>query len=498
MTIVFNMFRKMICLVSFVLVLGLVGDVQAADVNWTDTIGDHNWFTLGNWDSGTFPTSEDQAKIGMLPGPTIANEGAVAVQITLVGYGQGNGKIGALTVNGGTLTVTNWLQLGCWTEISNGTLDMISGTITTGSLVVGHGGSGTLNMTGGTITVAGELRIGQNATATGHVNLHGGIITTDNLLMRREAGSVGTMDVRAGTLIIDGNDLSLVQGYIDNGWITAYDGNGTLQLDYDVTNKGKTTLKAVHLLNPNPADDGLVSPGEKELSWTLPDPCVPGQPVPVDVYFTDDWEALYTFTDPEAIRIVTKQDVNSVVVQTQLKTRYYWAIDTYIGDPNDPVFGPTFSFFTDNAPPEVYAGADVVTWLEEGLVRTGNLDATVIDDGAISPYTVQWTVVSEPNDSNRPDVVIAEPIAEDTGIILSALGEYVLQIEAFDGEYTGSDIVTINVYNDSCEAAQSQPDYEPFPGDLNGDCIVDDLDLAILQEDWLQDNSLTEEWFKLD
>jgi len=48
------------------------------------------------------------------------------------------------------------------------------------------------------------------------------------------------------------------------------------------------------------------------------------------------------------------------------------------------------------------------------------------------------------------------------------------------------------VYNDGCKAAQSQPDYEPFPRDLNGDCRVDDLDLAILQEDRLKDNSLTE------
>ena len=60
------------------------------------------------------------------------------------------------------------------------------------------------------------------------------------------------------------------------------------------------------------------------------------------------------------------------------------------------------------------------------------------------------------------------------------------------GEYTGSDTVTINVYNDGCEAAQSLPDYEPIPGDLNGDCKVDELDLAILEENWLKDNSLTE------
>jgi hypothetical protein len=35
-------------------------------------------------------------------------------------------------------------------------------------------------------------------------------------------------------------------------------------------------------------------------------------------------------------------------------------------------------------------------------------------------------------------------------------------------------------------------------GDLNGDCRVDDLDLALLKENWLRDNSLTEKWFKLD
>jgi len=73
------------------------------------------------------------------------------------------------------------------------------------------------------------------------------------------------------------------------------------------------------------------------------------------------------------------------------------------------------------------------------------------------------------------------------------VGEYVLQLEAFDGEYTGSDTVTINVYNDGCQAAQSLPDYVPLVGDLNGDCRVDDIDMALLQENWLQDNSLTEE-----
>jgi hypothetical protein len=136
----------------------------------------------------------------------------------------------------------------------------------------------------------------------------------------------------------------------------------------------------------------------------------------------------------------------------------------------------------------VAAGADVVTWLEEGT-RAGNLDGAVVESDA---YTVQWTVVSEPDDPNSPDALIADPSAEDTTITLSAVGEYVLQLEADDGEYTDSDTITINVYNNGCEAAQSMPDYEPLVGDLNGDCKVDDADLALLNENWLNDNSFTD------
>ena len=64
--------------------------------------------------------------------------------------------------------------------------------------------------------------------------------------------------------------------------------------------------------------------------------------------------------------------------------------------------------------------------------------------------------------------------------------------------YSGSDTLTINVYEDKCEAGQSLLDYVPLVGDLNGDCKVDESDLALLEENWLKDNSLTEDWFKID
>jgi len=461
--------KKLICLASFVLVLGLMVDVKAAIINWTGNGADDLWSTPENWSSGTVPTAADKARIQAVPGARIVNEGAVALDSWI-----GAGQSGDLTVDGGTLTTSVFIVVGRNTG-AEGTLNMISGTITAGgNLYVGHTGVGTLNMTGGTITTP-TIVLPHNGA--GHVNLHGGTLGAGTLNMKQVEGTemVGTMDVGAGTLILNGDDREVVQGYIDNGWITFYEGQGTYNLDYDAS-ANETTLTALHNFNPYPADGGGVVAGAVELSWTV------DQGMPVDVWFGTNRGLV------GAELIVTKGSATSVVVQAQPKTQYYWAVDTYIGDPNDPIFGSVFSFIADNLPPEVDAGANAVTWLIDG-VMTKNLDATVTDDDA---YTVQWTVVSEPDDPNSPDAVIADPSAEDTSITLSAYGEYVLQLEASDGEYAGSDTVTINVYHDGCEAAQSLPDYVPSPGDLNGDCKVDELDLAILEEDWLKDTSLTE------
>ncbi|MHC4535245.1 MAG: hypothetical protein ACYS6K_14950 [Planctomycetota bacterium] len=482
------MMNRLICLIAFALALSLVGYVQAQDATWTDAAGDHNWFTAGNWSE--VPTDAHWAKIrNGLPGPTIASEGAIARRVH-IGYSEG----GALTVDGGILVVgTDDLLLG--KNGGDGILNMISGSIDVArDFEVAGGNPGIVNMTGGTITVADDFEIPESegdGVSIAQVHLDGGAIIIGGDLHMFDQGS---LDIAGGTLILAGDVLSAVQGYIDNGWITAYGGDGTVAMDYDVTNEGQTTLKAIHKLTPNPIDGGFAAPGTVELSWTLPEPITPGDSVPVDVYFTDDLNKLLLFMDPASIQVVSNQSLSSVVVQAQPNTQYYWAIDSYIGDPNDPIYGPIFSFVADILPPDVDAGKDVVTWLADG-VRVGNLDATVIYG---KDYTVQWTVVSEPDDPNNPDAVIADPGAEDTSITLSAVGEYVLQLDASDGEKSGSDNITINVYNDGCEAAQSLPDYVPLVGDLNGDCKVDEADLALLEENWLNDNSLTDDWSTVD
>jgi len=476
------------------IVLCLAGALHAATTQWAPVAGDNLWSNADNWSAG-LPTSSDKAQFVQEGECIVDFDGAVANNIDL---GGGPIKI----VAGGVLTHHDWFIAGYGEgdvgELA-GRIEVYDGGVLNSlqRFYLGREGEGHLTVyEGGTVNILGQnLHVAQKATGTGSLTLEGGTVNilegSDSHGLRSTGNAL--IDFRGGTINL--RNTTANRDYLDTAIgdvIKAYGGDGEVVVDTD-EELGTITVRGLHPLNPYPSDDGSVSAGDVELSWTVPEPNVPGQPVPVDVYFTDDLEALQQFADPAAMQVVNMLNVTSIVMQTQPKTRYYWAVDTYVnGTAEFPVVGPIFSFVADNLPPEVDAGADVATWLVDGL-RTVNLDATVTDDGAISPYTVQWTVVSEPYDPNSPDAVIA-----DTSITLSALGEYVLQLEAFDGEYTASDTVMINVYIDGCEAAKSLPDYVPLPGDVNGDCIFDQLDLDILNEDWLKDISLTEEWFKIE
>ena len=475
------MFKKMICLISLALLLVPFNSASAM-IFWDDGGPDHLWSTATNWSPDSIPTSIDPVSIDSPENTHCEIQDGIIAECETLRVGNSSFTTN-LDISGGSLTASG-AYVGVDNATGHGILNVSGGLFSTGSLQIGWSGIGTLNMTGGTIQLSDNLVV-PGLGGTGTVNLLGGTINASDLRLTSDTGS---MNITTGTLILEGDDIAALQTFIDDGWLTAYGGRGTVHMDYDVTNKGKTTVTATALLNPNPADGATVSAGEVELSWTMLEPLFPGLSVRVDVYFTDNLTLLEDFTDPAAIQIVSKQDVTSVVVQTQPKTWYYWAVDTYMGEAIDPILGPIFSFYADNLPPEVDAGGDIVTWLQDGT-RTGALDATVTDEDV---YTVQWTVVSEPNEGTA---VIEVADAEDTNITLSAVGEYVLQLEASDGEYSGSDTVTINVYNDSCEAAQSLPDYVPLVGDLNGDCKVDEEDMALLEENWLKDNSLTEDWF---
>ncbi len=480
-------------------VLCLAGILQAqTDTTWTAT-NTGKWSDPANWSGSTLPSTTVKAFFNGKSECVVDSPDAIARQIDL---GGGPLKI----VKGGVLTTVDWFILGydaSDTGDNAGRLEVYDGGVLNCKvrLYVGYNAEGYMTIyEGGTVNIHTQtLGVGQKAGGNGLVTLEGGTLnfldgTSSTSLNIAVTGAKGRIDFCGGTMIL--RDTPQNRTYLDkvigDKNVVAYGGIGQVVVDPNETPR-KLTIRGVHPLQPSPRDDGTAPVGQVELKWTPRDPCVPGQAVPVDVYFTDDLSALKEFSNPAAIQVVTKQAVTSVVVQAKPKTRYYWAVDSYVGSAADPVFGPIFSFVSDNLAPTVDAGPDIVTWLQDGS-RTGTLDATIDDDGGAASCTAKWTVVSEPNEGKT---VIGTPNAEDTSVTLSAAGQYVLKVDVSDGEYTSTDTVVINVYADRCKAAQSVPGYQPLVGDLNGDCRVDDLDMALLQENWLKDNSLLEDWLLL-
>ncbi|MDB6170915.1 MAG: sorting protein [Chthoniobacteraceae bacterium] len=120
----------------------------------------------------------------------------------------GRNGAGILKVNGGTLTVTGQnFTLGSFAG-ANGNLTLTGGTTATtstaanqGIVIVGEGGTGVLNISGtAALNVSGALgvQVARNAGGSGFVNLNGGTLTTPAIT--RGAGATGIFNFNGGTL----------------------------------------------------------------------------------------------------------------------------------------------------------------------------------------------------------------------------------------------------------------------------------------------------------
>jgi len=166
--------------------------------------------------------------------------------------------------------------------MSDGTVNVVSGDARIGETTVQlnnigtpeepvyeeilHPGTGRLTMTGGIFSVsdANSLQVGLNHS-TGVVELLDGTILAGALEIG-DPGSGGQMDIQAGTLVINGDQMGLILDYISRGLLTAYgtDGSGPTVdwlYDYNVRNPGRTTVSAV----PEPATIALLGLGALAL-----------------------------------------------------------------------------------------------------------------------------------------------------------------------------------------------------------------------------------------
>ncbi len=328
-------YKRYMCLISVILLLGIVGNALAVDIDWTNGGGDRLWRNGANWNMGV-PGPADKAAIrqgGV--GPIIDSSTTAVANVVVLSDWSSFGD--TLDITGGSLTTSGWLVVG-YQAVNNGTFTVSGGTVNVGSdLFVGFAGAGTVNITGGMITVNSTLGIAQLAGSSGNVQLDGGTISCGSLSMLTGA----SMDIAGGTLIVNGNVTLTIDSYISSGWLTGYGGGGTLAVDYNITSPGKTTVTAnspEKASYPSPANGATGASISADLSWAAGDYAVSH-----DVYFGTD-------PTPDATEFQGNQPGTTFDPgPMSLASTYYWRIDEVdTGNPASPWIGDVWSFTTQS------------------------------------------------------------------------------------------------------------------------------------------------------
>jgi hypothetical protein len=295
--------KKNVCyLVSLIFVLALVSNVSAAVYVWKTTNTNGDWFTATNWTVSPplgAPLITDGVTLhATYPAPTTAANGifinsgnATTLEFRVGGApnpissppGTASDKFGYLTMNGGTLTTTNWLMVGTDSSgfrsgeviMNDGNMILGTGTRTNGHLYIGSGRdadpntavvTGILRMISGTIDAGGTFGVARRHTS-GYVYLDGGTILANDFTMKDPGlivgGLSGTayMDITgSGKVIINGDKTGKVATYIANGWLMGNGNDYDILYDYGITNPGKTTIYV-----PEPTTICLLSIGALSL-----------------------------------------------------------------------------------------------------------------------------------------------------------------------------------------------------------------------------------------
>jgi hypothetical protein len=504
-------------ILMLIVLMSLPGFTRGDNIyNWTGSISD-DWMTAGNWDVATVPSDgalgdDADAYVGSTTPLTwpVLDSGDVPPLIDDLWIANGNGLSGELLVQGGVnLQCGDDIKI-CYEAGSVNAKFTVKGPGTTvlgiKSLELGESGTVDIDIDGGKLEI-GEigkpkwnmiLAAGADSNVTIQIR-NGGVLEHHGDYAEDDRGGLiigeGTalIDIGSdsgsggGTLKLKNNVTELVRSLYRDGIIVADGGARDVEIHFVDGYTVVTASKLSTRLNPSPADRSTMLVGPTQLQWTLPEPSSPGGIVTCDVYFGTD---SYVETNP---KVVTGQAVESVTVTLTANTNYYWALDLYdssVSTAGPSYLSPIFTFNTMNRAPIVNAGDDIDTWLADGI-RTIQLDSAISDpDGGPEPVTLAWTVIAEPDESNP--VQISDPLAANPVITIIEPGSYTLQLAAGDGELTAADTIQIILYADACEHAKNQEGFELIPGDINEDCIVDELDLAILEERWLQWNYSTE------
>lgn len=345
------MYKKIVllaCIISVSLAGSVFGTRANTYTSWNGPEGG-DWNTATNWSAGV-PVTNDTPGVLADPYGRAGFKAATNTSPAIVGTVStdmvtiGGATAGKLTIaSGGTVNISESVTLGT-ASTEKGTLTMNGGTLNCGVMVASEGklfvgvlGNSVLVMNSGTINLTSDLSIA-HTSGTGYVHLDSGTINAANLLMNAAGAH---LDIRGGTLILNGDKTAAIDGFVSSNKIKAYDGAGTVQRDYNVTNAGKTTvtgfLPSPKAINPTPFNSATNIAVTASLSWTAGMGAISH-----NVY-------LDTVTPPAAFQgnQTATTFVPSVLAPA---TTYYWQIDEVDGA-NVVTTGDIWSFTTISGQP---------------------------------------------------------------------------------------------------------------------------------------------------
>jgi len=299
----------------------------------------NNWLIIGygDGDDGTFTVSGGST--------TVSGDGT---DLTV-----GRAGIGRLNISDGSITVGDRLYVGSQAS-GIGYINMTGGLITINDdLYTGQPGTAHITMSGGEIDISSRIYLGDGAGGEAHLTMTGGSIKLGELMAIGRDGSSGdlhldggildigywlemsggaSIDITKGTLIIDGDRISdgverSIMPFINNGRITAYGGFGTLNVDYNITNPGKTTLTALFDLrqasDPEPEDEETGVCRTVVLRWTPPQYAQQH-----NLYFSADFNDVNDSNDTVLYGPLSDPpEYDTTGLDLEYNTTYYWKVD---------------------------------------------------------------------------------------------------------------------------------------------------------------------------
>ena len=358
--------RKLMYLACFVLAFSLVGSAEADEFIWDNSGGDSLWRNPENWDLNKVPEADDAVYINWRSDPTEviidADTEARFNSVTVSNDAVGGQGFVHLHMTGGTLSAGNLIRVGR-KELGMFTID--DGDVTCAAFQLGRKdpSKGVVYINGGTVTVTTNVRVPRGGSQGSKLHLNGGILYTNGLVMNDPddplSGTNGSMDIAGGVLVLTSEEdqTEKIKEYVQNGWITAYGVNSgellqdgrlaLVQIDYNVTNAGMTTVRAVaanpvQARSPLPKDGAILGIADAtSLGWTAGETAARH-----DLYFGNSLEDVNAADTTDTTGIYRGgQDVSSYIFSEALEwgAAYYWRVDEIEAD-NTLHTGPVWSF----------------------------------------------------------------------------------------------------------------------------------------------------------